>query len=72
MQPMLVLARLGAAELTALIGGAVFLDLMAFLLFWGESRHAGSDTSAAHGPVVGPCAGAVPSCGPAAFEASSF
>jgi hypothetical protein len=37
LQPMLVLARLGTAELTALIGGAMFLALMAFLLFWGES-----------------------------------
>lgn len=29
-----VLARLGTAEVTALVGGAVFIALLAFL-FWG-------------------------------------
>ena len=33
-----VLARIGSAELAALIGGLVFLALMAFLLFGGNPK----------------------------------
>jgi len=33
-----VLARIGGAELAALIGGLVFLLLMAFLLFGGSPK----------------------------------
>jgi len=38
---MVVLARIGGAELAALIGGLVFVLLMAFLLFGGapKNRH---------------------------------
>ena len=30
-----VLARLGTAEIAALAGGAVFVAIVAFFLFWG-------------------------------------
>jgi hypothetical protein len=35
---MVVLARIGGAELAALIGGLVFVLLMAFLLFGGAPK----------------------------------
>ena len=38
MDTVVVLARLGAAELAALIGGLVFVLLMAFLLFGGAPK----------------------------------
>ena len=30
-----VLARLGGAEISAIVGGAIFIAIMGFLLFWG-------------------------------------
>jgi len=30
-----VLARLGSAELAALVGGAIFMAIIGFFLFWG-------------------------------------
>ena len=38
MDTMVVLARIGGAELAALIGGLVFVLLMAFLLFGGTPK----------------------------------
>ena len=35
MQTIGILARLGGAELAALVGGAIFVVIMGFLLFWG-------------------------------------
>lgn len=35
---LVVLARLGGAELAALIGGAIFLLIMGFLLFGGTPK----------------------------------
>jgi hypothetical protein len=37
-ETVVVLARIGGAELAALIGGLVFLLIMAFLLFGGATR----------------------------------
>jgi hypothetical protein len=31
----LVLARLGSAEIAAILGGAIFFAIIAFFLFWG-------------------------------------
>jgi hypothetical protein len=35
MQTLGVLARLGSAELGALVGGAIFMAIIGFFLFWG-------------------------------------
>jgi hypothetical protein len=34
-QTVVVLARLGGAELSAIIAGGLFVGIMGFLLFWG-------------------------------------
>ena len=38
METVVVLARIGGAELAALIGGAAFFLIMAFLLFAGSPK----------------------------------
>lgn len=35
MQAISVLARLGSAELAAIVGGAIFSAIIGFFLFWG-------------------------------------
>ena len=35
MQTLYVLARLGSAELAAIIGGTIFMAILGFFLFWG-------------------------------------
>jgi len=39
LETLVVLARLGGAEIAALIGGAAFLLIMGFLLFGGTPKH---------------------------------
>ena len=35
MQSLYVLARLGSAELAAIVGGVIFSAIIGFFLFWG-------------------------------------
>jgi hypothetical protein len=35
LQTLYVLARLGSAELAAIVGGTIFMALIGFFLFWG-------------------------------------
>jgi hypothetical protein len=35
LQTLYVLARLGSAEMAAIVGGAVFSMILGFFLFWG-------------------------------------
>jgi hypothetical protein len=35
LQALYVLARLGSAELAAIVGGAIFSVIIGFFLFWG-------------------------------------